>query len=60
MWFQMTSSPFFGMGKGTAVSKLVRPLPPVIMVVVVAFFFAAANTASGTVAVRRVWKTGIT
>ncbi|MNN79276.1 hypothetical protein D3C81_1959030 [compost metagenome] len=59
IWFQITSRPLFGIGNGTAVLKLFKPLPPSVSVVWVAFFLMAANTSAGTVEPRWVLNTGI-
>ncbi|MNJ79789.1 hypothetical protein D3C77_779250 [compost metagenome] len=55
----MASRPSFGIGKGLAVRKFSRPLPPSTSLVLVALYLVASITSAGTVAERWVLNTGI-
>jgi len=59
MWFQITSRPLCGIGKGIDRLKSLSPLPPSARVVRVAFCFTASNTLAGKVTLRWVVYTGM-
>ncbi|MCY1376396.1 hypothetical protein D9M69_638830 [compost metagenome] len=52
MWFQMTSNPSCGIGKGLDPVKFSRPLPPSTSLVLTAFLRVASSIEAGMLALR--------